>query len=438
VIRAVHQAAGGTLKTKFLMVISLLLSLSLLSAAEVKADHLDAEKTGQVGVASTSVTPAGDIPAGADSAGDTPAGADSAGDTSTGDNLWRIAYVEAGSYRDYHLNLLALASGLEKLGLIENGRPSASEITDTASLWRWLAQNAGGNRLVFHPDHYYSADWDDAKYPGMKSQVLSGASTGEIDLILAFGTIAGKLLATNEHQTPVLSITATDPVAAGISKTVESSGLDHVHVQVVTGQIERQLSMFHNIFGFKTLGVPYDLTSEGQSTMGVPTIERLAKELGFEIVSCQTKLEISDSEEANRNLVDCLRRLSRESEAVYLTVSNGVIESRMPEILAPLIENRVPSFSQKGPSETKLGVLMSLAEDDFMSSGQFEAEVIREVLAGRPPGSLNQVYVAPLTMALNIKMAMDIGWNPPFKILAAIDELYTPMASPPNQNSASQ
>jgi hypothetical protein len=71
---------------------------------------------------------------------------------------------------------------------------------------------------------------------------------------------------------------------------------------------------------------------------------------------------------------------------------------------------------------------MSLAEEDFMSSGRFEAEVIREILAGRRPGEINQIYVAPLTMALNIKMAMAIGWDPPFKVLAAVDELYTTMA----------
>ncbi|MDR2367093.1 MAG: ABC transporter substrate-binding protein [Deltaproteobacteria bacterium] len=341
-----------------------------------------------------------------------------------------VAYVEGGPYGDYHMTLLGLVFGLEKLGLIGVVESPNSVKADSRMLWNWLCDNANSDRLVFKPEHFYSADWDDSKYPVIKRQILSQVERGEIDLILAFGTVAGELMATDEHHTPVLSITATDPVAAGLSETVEYSGKDHVHVQVLAGQIERQLTMFHTVFGFKTLGVPFDITGAGQSSMGAQTIERVAKELGFELVTCETELEISEREAAFRNLVGCLNTLSRKSEAIYLTVSNGMIESRMPEILAPIIASRLPSFSQSGPGETKLGVLMSLAADDFMSSGLFVAETLKEILSGRSPGQISQVYVAPLTMALNIKMAMAIGWNPPFKVLASVDELYTTMATP--------
>jgi hypothetical protein len=67
---------------------------------------------------------------------------------------------------------------------------------------------------------------------------------------------------------------------------------------------------------------------------------------------------------------------------------------------------------------------MSLAEDDFISSGRFEAEVLREIVNGREPGSLPQIYVSPLTVALNYRTAKAIGWDPPFELLAVIDELY--------------
>jgi ABC-type uncharacterized transport system substrate-binding protein len=343
---------------------------------------------------------------------------------------WKVAYVEAGPFYDYRMNLIGLARGLEDLGLIEKGTPPASVSERADGVWRWLSQNAGGARLIFGAEDFYSADWDDEKLNVIKGRILSKAAAGEIDLILAFGTAAGQLLATNEHHTPVLSITATDPVAAGISKSASSSGLPHVHVQVQPGQLERQLSMFHNVFGFKTLGVPYDPAADGGSTMGLPTIERMAQTLGFEVLACPAELEISDRDEAFRNLMGCLERLSLESDAVYLTVSNGMMESRLGEILAPMIDKRLPTFSQRGPAEARLGVLMSLAEENFMSSGQFEAEVVKEILSGREPGEINQIYVAPLTMALNIKMAMAIGWDPPFKVLAAVDELCTTMVRP--------
>jgi ABC-type uncharacterized transport system substrate-binding protein len=306
---------------------------------------------------------------------------------------------------------------------MKNGPPPKEALADSHSVWLWLSQNAGGDRLIFDPLDFYSADWNDEKLPQIKRNVLDRAASGEIDLILAFGTAASLLFASDEHKTPTLSITATDPVAAGISKTAEKSGFSHVHVQVQTDKIERQLSIFYNVFGFKTLGVPYDPADDG-AAMGLPTILRVASQLGFKLNLCPAELEIDDANEAFNNLLGCLNRLSQDSEAVYLTVSNGMSEANMPKILAPMMANRRPTFSQRGPAETRLGVLMSLAEDDFLSSGQFEAEVINEILAGRSPGDINQIYVAPLTMALNVKTAMAIGWDPPFKVLAAVDELY--------------
>jgi ABC-type uncharacterized transport system substrate-binding protein len=252
-----------------------------------------------------------------------------------------------------------------------------------------------------------------------------------VDLILAFGTVAGQLMATAEHSTPVLSITATDPVAAGISKTAERSGLDHVHVQVEAGKIERQLALFYNLFHFQTLGVPIDVTPKGQDTMGLGTIKRAASQMGFEIVPCLAELELPSIEKSHENLLGCLQTLSQNSQAVYLPVSNAMVEARMADIMAPLLAQRLPTFSQKGPSESRLGVLMSLAEDDFLNSGRFEAEVIRDILGGASPGSLNQIYLPPLTMALNFQTAMAIGWNPPFEVLAAVDEFYTSSAVKP-------
>ncbi len=338
---------------------------------------------------------------------------------------WRVIYVEGGPYRDYHLTLAGLARGLKTLGLIDRGEvPVVRGSEDTTEVWNWLAENAGGPYLKFLPDGHYSAGWDETRRAAIKREVLARLARGEVDLILAFGTSAGEDLATNEHRTTVLSVSVTDPVAAGLTRSEGDSGLDHVHVQVEVGKIERQLTMFHKLFRFQRLGVPYDSSPGGQKTLGVRTIEQVARERGFEIVPCLAELEIPDREESFQNLLGCLEFLSRRSEAVYLTVNNGMQADRMDRLLAPLIKAGLPTFSQNGPAETRLGVLMSLAEDDFARSGLFEAEVVRELLRGRKPREISQIYVAPLTLALNLKMALAIGWNPPFEVLAAVDELY--------------
>jgi ABC-type uncharacterized transport system substrate-binding protein len=337
---------------------------------------------------------------------------------------FRIIYVEAGPYRDYALNLASLAMGLAELGLIASPDVPAPEGEDAELIWRWLSEKSGGDKLVFLKDGFYSAAWDDKRYPALKRAILTRLRSGEVDLVLAFGTVAGLAMATDEHNVPVMSITATDPIAAGISKTVERSGLDHVHVQVEVDKIKRQLGMFHQFFGFEVLGVPYDATDSGRATIGVESIERSAMELGFSVLPCVAQLELPSAEESQKNLAECLKLLSEKCDAIYLTASNGAAESALKTLLAPVMAKKLPTFSQKGPSDTERGVLMSLAEDDFATSGRFEAKILKAILEGEKPGSLKQTYVPPLTIALNFQTALDIGWNPPFELLSVVDELY--------------
>ena len=295
---------------------------------------------------------------------------------------------------------------------------------DSWPVWNYLAERAGGDRLHFLADGFYSAGWDERRRREIKAEVRERLARGEVDLILALGTDAGEDFVTGDHQTVVLSITATDPVAAGFCRSEQDSGFDHVHVQVETGRIERQLSMFKEIIGFTRLGLPLDSGDKGDKSMGLAAVEAAAARLGLEIVTCRAELELPDLDQAADNLIACLDVLSEYSEAVYLPVNNGMIEERIGEIVAALIEARVPTFSQKGPAETRRGVLLSLAEDDFLAAGLWEAEVIEKVLAGARPRDISQIYQPPLTMAVNLRTARAIGWRPDFELLATMDAIY--------------
>ena len=138
---------------------------------------------------------------------------------------------------------------------------------------------------------------------------------------------------------------------------------------------------------------------------------------------CTTTLNVQ-ADQSFANLRQCLATLARTSDAIYITTNSGVQWNRMKELLQPIIEAGVPSFSQSGIEETKLGVLMSLAQSSFGSEGTFGAESVAKVMAGARPRDVGQVFESPLGLAINLKMAMLIGWNPPFEILAAVDAIY--------------
>ena len=338
---------------------------------------------------------------------------------------WRAVYVEGGGYTDYQQILAATAQGLAKLGLIEHGDVAIpTDADDTRPMWDWLAEHAGGERIEFLKDGYYSAGWDEKRRAENKKALLRRIrERGDVDMIFAYGTWAGLDMATDEHSVPVFSMSVTDAVQAGIVKSVEDSGLDHVDAQLEPARYKRQITVFHDNFKFKKLGVPYEDTPEGRSDVALASTEEAAQELGIELVRCTTTLNVQ-ADQSFANLRQCLATLARTSDAIYITTNSGVQWNRMKELLQPIIEAGVPSFSQSGIEETKLGVLMSLAQSSFGSEGTFGAESVAKVMAGARPRDVGQVFESPLGLAINLKMAMLIGWNPPFEILAAVDAIY--------------
>ena len=67
---------------------------------------------------------------------------------------------------------------------------------------------------------------------------------------------------------------------------------------------------------------------------------------------------------------------------------------------------------------------MALSEDDMAESGQFEANVVLEILEGKKPHEISQYYNSPLTLAINLKTASLLDWKPPFEILVAVDTVF--------------
>lgn len=68
-------------------------------------------------------------------------------------------FVEGGPFSDYQRIFQGLALGLEERGLIENGHvPLPKDSEEARGMWEWLHQHAGGKRLVFPADGFYSAD----------------------------------------------------------------------------------------------------------------------------------------------------------------------------------------------------------------------------------------------------------------------------------------
>jgi ABC-type uncharacterized transport system substrate-binding protein len=352
--------------------------------------------------------------------------------TNTG-KKWRIAYYQGGSSSAYYPYLAATVKGLNDLGWIRIPEvPPSGKEQDTKVLWDWLTKNIESNYIEFVADAYYTANWDSSIRSKIRKTIIERLNTKkDIDLIIAMGTWAGVDLANNEHTTPVMVMSSTDPVNAGIIMSNDDSGYDHVFARVDPGRWERQIQIFFKIIGFQKLGVAYESSALGKSYAAIDSIEKVAKEKGFDIIRCSTKDDIPDREQAGASVIKCFEELATEVDALYVVIQNGVNDDTLPKLVAIANKHRIPTFSQQGSEEVSKGILLSISrEGGFGPVGRFLAISMAKILNGAKPRQINQIFEEGPTIAINLKTAEIIGLYLNAEILAAADEIYQEIKNP--------
>lgn len=339
---------------------------------------------------------------------------------------WRIAYYEGGSYTDYQQVFTETVHGLMKLGWIEVAELPKQEGEENKVLWEWLATKAKSEYLEFPKDAFYSADWVSKTRIQIVDQLMKRITEAkDIDLLLAVGTMAGQDFSNNKHKIPTLVLTASDPISAGIIKSVEDSGFEHIHATIDPKRYERQVRIFHEIIGFKKLGIMFENSVNGRAFSAIEIVEKVAKERGFEIIRCFCLDESVDAQQVREeSVIKCANELVNKVDAIYVTQQSGVSSNTVPELVKIANKNRIPTFSQAGSAEVKLGLLLSLSQAGFRYVGEFQAQIIAKVFNGAKPSQLAQLFEEPPKIAINLKTAEIIGFNPPILLLGATDEIF--------------
>jgi len=338
---------------------------------------------------------------------------------------WKLGYYEGGEYLYYQLIFIATVKELMTYGWIETIDIPDQKGAQTVELWKWLVKNVKSDYIEFVKDGHYTANWDDSLTEKVIAKIITRLNTKkDIDLMIAAGTTAGQGLSNNKHHTSTIVISSSDPVHAGIIKSAENSGYEHIWARVDPFRYERQIRIFHEIIGFKKLGIAYPATSVGRSSVAISDIKKLSKEYGYEIVSCYTQDETPDLKSAEESVKKCFRELSKKTDAIYVTAQNGVTPQSIPELVDIANKAQIPTFSQSSSTEVKAGFLMSISQINWKFLGNFYAQTITKVFNGAKIGYLEQVFEDPTQIAINLASAKKIGFRFPLDILAGAVELY--------------
>lgn len=337
----------------------------------------------------------------------------------------RAILVTGGPYARYQEILQGITKGLARLGVI-SGRtmPQRFQGISTEPVWDWLAREAGGSAIRFLPDGHYSYDWSADRRSAVRQEVFARLrKRRDVDIILTLGSDASLDMARGVSSIPVLSLGSTDPIENGIIASAEDSGKDNVHALVTRGFFSWQIRRFHAIFSFKRLGI---LAGTEQATRaGIGDAEELAPVLGFTLETALYERLKEDPEEDWRRMKKTLRGLIDQGiDALYLP-SIYCPDAHFPEFLEMLTSRAIPAFSQAGSDPVQRGILLGVGEGTLDGYGLFEANVIRRVLAGEKPRKISQVYVPSQTLVINLKTAMQMGWEPPIGLIASAEQAYS-------------
>ncbi len=355
---------------------------------------------------------------------------------------WRVGYYEGGDYIDYQTIIIATVEGLTALKWIEKPEIPKQEGSQTKELWKWLSANVKSDYIEFVADGHYSANWDKELRPRMTEEIFNRLSTKkDIDLIIAAGTWAGQDLSqglgAGRYKTPTMVISTTDPIGSKIIKSAEDSGNEYLHARVSPMRYARQIQLFHEITGFKTLGIAYENSETGRSYAAADLLEKAGQERGFQIIPCYTQSDVPDQKTAEDSVKQCFEELGKKKvDALYVSVQRGVNKKSIPDLVKIANAHKIPTFSQSGSQEVKYGFLMSLAQTaGFKASGNFYAETMAKIFSGAKPGQLDQVLEAPQRIAINEKTAELIAFEMPIEFIEVVDEVYREIAVPETEGN---
>lgn len=338
---------------------------------------------------------------------------------------WRIGYLEGGAYPDYQTIFLKTVAGLMDLGWIEPMPLPEEYDPDHRRVWEWVADNVRSDFLEFVKDAFHTSDFTaDRRQETQNSLLRRLNQEQDIDLVLALGTWAGLDLANDKHSVPTVVASTSDPLGSGIIPSVDDSGFDHLHAKVEPDRYAIQLRLFHDIIGFRAIGLVYEDSPEGRTFAAVADAELVARERGFEIKHCHARNNDVTLEQAFEEVLACYNELSSQVQALYITEHRGERLANLPELLTPLLEHSVATFAMAGSQYVQHGALLSIAHAGYAYVGRFHAETIARIFNGAKPRDLIQKWQAPTKIALNLQTAEIIGFDPPFDVLAAADEIF--------------
>jgi len=226
----------------------------------------------------------------------------------------------------------------------------------------------------------------------------------KVDMIFAISTPSAQAAYNATKEIPIVITAVTDPVSAGLAKSMDSSGNNVTGTSDAT-PMEQQFNLFLKLYkNAKKIGMIYN-TSESNSGIQVEQAKALASKMGLTLVP-QGITSVND-------IPQTIDSLLGKIDLLYLPTDN-MVASSMPIIVKKCYAASIPVIgAEKG--EVQGGALCTVGID-YNKLGYESGLKAVEILKGKAPKDIKisvqenaaVIINSDATKKLNIQITEDI------------------------------
>ncbi len=221
------------------------------------------------------------------------------------------------------------------------------------------------------------------------------ADDKSVDMVHAIATPTAQAACKVIKNKPVVYSSVTDPVGAGLVKTMAADAAN----KNVTGvsdawPIERQIKLYHEMVPkAKKWGTIYN-AGDQNSVKSIGWTKEAMKKFGLELI----EVTISSSNEVYTAAQSLIGRV----DAIYIT-SDNMVASAMQSVTKVANQNKIPFFVGN-TDQVELGATAALGFDYFQV-GYTAGKKAAAVLKGKKPAEVASGQTEQLNLYLNLKSA---------------------------------
>lgn len=249
---------------------------------------------------------------------------------------------------------------------------------------------------------------------GTSASIANKFKSEKVALAIGIATPTAQSLVNTLKGTPVVFAAVTDPVKAGLVKSLKGGDKWVTGVSDMT-PVKQQIELLLRIKKIKRLGHIYT-SSEENAVVLAGIVKQACRELGIEYV----ETTVSKSAEVKEAAQSIIRRV----DALYVSTDNTVV-SAMSALADVAMKNRIPIMSAD-PSSAETYPVLAAWGFDYYKMGRVTGKLVAEILKGKKPEQIPTRFMtktSDIDLLINLDVAKKLGLNIPKDIVKSANKV---------------